>query len=164
MTLRMTPRMTPRRRRGWRLAAIAVFISGVALVVLTALNDHLLYFMTPHEVLLKKPATSIRLGGIVEKGSLHTTESGVMFHISDAKERIPVRYPGIVPDLFREGQGVIAEGTLSPDGAFTATRVLAKHDENYMPREVAEALGVSGQEPPHSGAACDRNFDEENSP
>lgn len=123
----------------------ALFLAGAALVILTTLNDHLLFFMMPTEVLSKKPTTPFRLGGLVEEGSLKRQEGLlVTFQVTDGLYRIPVQYEGIVPDLFREGQGVVAEGMLDK-GIFQATRLLAKHDETYMPREVADALKANGQ-------------------
>jgi cytochrome c-type biogenesis protein CcmE len=138
--------MQPKRRRLWYLGLFVLFLGGATLVILTTLNDHLLFFMMPTEALIKKPTTSIRLGGLVEEGSLHHQDDlWIAFRITDGAQSIPVRYRGIAPDLFREGQGVIAEGTLSKQGVFQATYLLAKHDENYMPREVADTLKMSGQ-------------------
>ena len=134
--------MTFKQRRLWHLSLIALFLGGASLVILTTVNDHLLFFMTPVDVQAKKPAAVFRLGGIVETGSLrrHTDPVVITFRVTDGKAVLPVRYRGLVPDLFREGQGVVAEGALSPDGVFQAATILAKHDETYMPREVADAL------------------------
>lgn len=138
--------MRARKQRLWYLTLISLFLGGATLVVLTTLNDHLLFFMMPTDVLMKKPATPVRLGGLVEKGSLHHQEGLLItFRVTDGEHAIPVRYHGIVPDLFREGQGVVAEGILSREGVFQATRLLAKHDEKYMPRDVAAALKANGQ-------------------
>ena len=138
--------MQPKKRRLWYLVIITLFLGGATIIVLTTLNDHLLFFMMPTEALMKRPTTSIRLGGLVEEGSLHHQDDlWITFAIIDGAQSIPVRYRGIVPDLFREGQGVIAEGTLSKDGIFQATYLLAKHDENYMPRDVADALKAKGR-------------------
>ncbi|MCE3230862.1 MAG: cytochrome c biosis protein CcmE [Alphaproteobacteria bacterium] len=139
--------MHPRKRRLWYLALVSLFLGGATLVVLTTLNDHLLFFMMPTDVLTKKPTMSIRLGGLVEEGSLqrHEKSFSVTFRVTDGQHSIPVWYQGIVPDLFREGQGVVAEGILLKEGVFQATRLLAKHDEKYMPRDVAEALKANGQ-------------------
>lgn len=102
---------------------------------------------------MKKPTTRIRLGGMVEEGSLHRQSPGTLitFRVTDGQHTLSVEYTGITPDLFREGQGVIAEGILSPEGVFQATHLLAKHDENYMPREVAETLKAQGQWRPQKG-------------
>lgn len=141
--------MRARKQRLWYVILIALFLGGATLVVLTTLNDHLLFFMMPTDVLVKKPATPFRLGGLVEKGSLHRQEGLLItFRVTDGEHVIPVHYHGIVPDLFREGQGVVAEGMLSREGVFQATRLLAKHDEKYMPRDVAEALNANGQGQP----------------
>lgn len=138
--------MRARKQRLWYLTLISLFLGGTTLVVLTTLNDHLLFFMMPTDVLMKKPATPFRLGGLVEKGSLrHQEDLLITFRVTDGEQSIPVRYQGIVPDLFREGQGVVAEGILSRGGVFQATRLLAKHDEKYIPRDVAEALKANGQ-------------------
>jgi cytochrome c-type biogenesis protein CcmE len=135
-----------KKRRLWYLSLIALFLGGSALIILTTLNDQLLFFMMPTDALLKKPKTPIRLGGLIEEGSLHHEDDlRIMFRITDGANSIRVRYQGIVPDLFREGQGVVAEGTLLQDGIFQATYLLAKHDENYMPRDVAEALKANGR-------------------
>lgn len=134
--------MQPRKRRLWYLILTALFLGGATLVVLTTLNDHLLFFMMPTDALMKKPVTLIRLGGLVEQGSLNRNEEGLLvtFRVTDGQHSIPVRYEGIIPDLFREGQVVVTEGILSGEGVFQATRLLAKHDEKYMPQDVAEAL------------------------
>jgi cytochrome c-type biogenesis protein CcmE len=138
--------MQPKRRRLWYLILIGLFLGGATIIVLTTLNDHLLFFMMPTEALTKKPTVSIRLGGLVEEGSLHHHDDlWITFAITDGAHSIPVRYQGIVPDLFREGQGVIAEGTLSKEGVFQATYLLAKHDEKYMPQDVADALKANGR-------------------
>lgn len=138
--------MLPKRRRLWYLGLITLFLSGATIIVLTTLNDHLLFFMMPTDALQKKPTLPIRLGGLVEVGSLHHEEDlWITFRVTDGLQSIPVRYHGIVPDLFREGQGVVAEGTLSPTGVFEATYLLAKHDEKYMPRDVADALKANGR-------------------
>lgn len=122
------------------------------MIVLTTLNDHLLFFMTPTDVLAKNPTTTIRLGGLVVEGSFHRHDENlsVTFQVTDDLNAILVSYRGILPDLFREGQGVVAEG-IWVNGIFQATHLLAKHDEKYMPREVAEALKANGQWRPDGG-------------
>jgi cytochrome c-type biogenesis protein CcmE len=139
--------MSLKKRRLWRLGLTALFLGGATLIILTTLTDHLLFFMMPTDALMKKPTTPIRLGGLVEGGSFHRHDEdlSVTFRVTDGQNGIPVRYQGIVPDLFREGQGVVVEGTLSKEGIFQATRLLAKHDETYMPRDVANALKANGQ-------------------
>lgn len=136
--------MTPRRQR---LMVVGLVVAGVALaagLALRAFNDNLLYFYTPTQVAAgEAPAgKKFRLGGLVQPGSLHR-EPGqleVKFQVTDVKKAMMVSYSGILPDLFREGQGVIAYGVLMPDGSFQADEVLAKHDENYMPPEAAHAV------------------------
>jgi cytochrome c-type biogenesis protein CcmE len=129
------------------LGLVALFLGGAILIILTTLTDHLLFFMMPTDVLMKKPTMPIRLGGLVEAGSFHRhdTDLSITFRVTDGQNGVPVRYQGIVPDLFREGQGVVAEGVLSKEGVFEVTRLLAKHDETYMPRDVADALKANGQ-------------------
>ena len=131
------------KRLGLIVAALVVL--GVATgFVLNALDNNLSYFFTPTEVSEgKAPQDHIfRLGGLVEKGSLKRTDGSieVRFTVSDQHKTIPVSYSGILPDLFAEGQGVIAQGKMNGSGVFVADEVLAKHDENYMPPEVADAL------------------------
>ncbi|MBI1274170.1 MAG: cytochrome c maturation protein CcmE [Alphaproteobacteria bacterium] len=139
-------------RRRWRLFGVLGTLFGLGLaaaLVLLALGDDLSYFRTPSDIAAgtvgEMPAhRSFRLGGMVEKGSLARDEADnlvIIFTITDFKNSVSVRYRGIPPDLFREGQGVIAEGKMGKDGVFTAARLLAKHDENYMPPELAKALG-----------------------
>jgi cytochrome c-type biogenesis protein CcmE len=141
--------MTPRRQR---MLLVGMVIAGVAIAVafaLRAFNDNLLYFYTPSQVAAGEapPGKKFRLGGMVTKGSLHR-EPGqlqVQFEVTDLKKGMNVAYNGVLPDLFREGQGVIAYGVMAPDGTFRADEVLAKHDENYMPPEVASALREQGK-------------------
>jgi cytochrome c-type biogenesis protein CcmE len=115
--------------------------------VLTALKDSIVFFNSPTDVVEKQvaPGTRIRLGGLVKPGTIERgADLAVRFEVTDGKSVIPVAYQGILPDLFREGQGVIAEGALVPGGVFRADSVLAKHDETYMPKEVADALKKQG--------------------
>jgi cytochrome c-type biogenesis protein CcmE len=136
--------MKPKHRRFWYLSLIAFFLGGATLVVLTSLNDHLLFFMMPSDVVAKNPKTTIRLGGLVVAGSLNRQDLLITFKVTDDKHTIPVAYKGIAPDLFREGQGVVAQGVWV-NGVFQATHLLAKHDENYMPKEIAEKLKENGR-------------------
>ena len=139
--------MSPKRKRLWLLVASLGVLGAAAALVLTALNDNIVFFYSPTQVAEKKPGPErrFRLGGLVEQGSVRKSGLEVRFTVTDLQKTVPVVYRGLLPDLFREGQGVIAEGTLGPDGLFTARDVLAKHDENYMPPEVAKALKESGR-------------------
>jgi cytochrome c-type biogenesis protein CcmE len=139
--------MTRKQRRA-TFIGLAVAILGLAVgLVLFALRDTIVFFHTPKEVIEKQipPGKRIRLGGLVAEGSLKRGEGlTVSFAITDTAKTIPVSYTGILPDLFREGQGVVAEGKLDALGRFHADTVLAKHDENYMPPEVAKSLKEQG--------------------
>ncbi|MEO8443549.1 MAG: cytochrome c maturation protein CcmE [Gammaproteobacteria bacterium] len=136
--------MTPRRQR---MVVVGLVLAGVALAVglsLRAFQENLLYFYTPSQALAGEPPAGkqFRLGGMVEKGSVRR-EHGAMevrFDVTDNQKTLTVAYSGVLPDLFRDGQGVIARGHMEPQGVFRAEEVLAKHDENYMPPEVAESL------------------------
>jgi cytochrome c-type biogenesis protein CcmE len=138
-------------RKQKRFAIIGVgmsFIGGAAMLVLFALSSEITYFHSPSDVIEKavKPGTRIRLGGLVETGSIIRGQgTQVSFTITDNAETVTVNFDGILPDLFREGQGVITEGSFNDMGSpFVADSVLAKHDENYMPKEVADALKERG--------------------
>jgi cytochrome c-type biogenesis protein CcmE len=137
-----------RKQRRTIFIGLAVAVFGFAVfLVLFALRDTIVFFHTPKEIVEKQvPAGKrIRLGGLVAQGSLKRgTGLSVEFGITDTARTISVSYTGILPDLFREGQGVVAEGKLDPSGRFLADYVLAKHDENYMPPEVAKALKEQG--------------------
>jgi cytochrome c-type biogenesis protein CcmE len=139
--------MTRKRRRLYIVLAGMVLLSGAVALVLAALDENLSYFYSPSDIAEAPRGRSIRLGGLVEEDSVERQADGVTvtFRITDTANSIAVTYRGLLPDLFREGQGVITEGTLGPDGVFVAREVLAKHDETYMPREVADALKKSGQ-------------------
>lgn len=137
--------MKPRHRRlAMVLGGIAVLGIAAALVF-SALNQNLVFFFTPSQVVANEaPAgRTFRIGGLVEAGSVKRQPDGrtVHFVVTDTARRIPVVYQGLLPDLFREGKGVVTQGALGADGTFRATEVLAKHDETYMPREVAEKMG-----------------------
>ena len=139
------------RRKTKRLVLIsgALGVMGVAAgLTLFALRDSVVFFYGPTEFARKAPAlgTRLRIGGLVETGSvLRVGDATVRFAVTDNTKDVSVSYTGILPDLFREGQGVVAEGIVTGPGQFVADAVLAKHDETYMPREVAEALKKSGQ-------------------
>jgi cytochrome c-type biogenesis protein CcmE len=141
--------MNPRKRR--RLAfALALVVAGAggAALVLTALKDNVLYFYSPSDVQTKHVAEGVafRIGGLVAKGSVvRGPAADVRFVVTDGRASVPVEYRGVLPDLFREGQGVVALGALGEGGIFTASEVLAKHDERYMPPEVVDALKRSGR-------------------
>ena len=137
-----------RKQRRLVLISVGVGVLGIAAgLVLTALTDSIVFFNSPTDVVEKKvqPGSRIRLGGLVKPGTLQRGDQlAVRFEVTDGNRAIAVSYQGILPDLFREGQGVVAEGTLEPGGGFKADSVLAKHDEKYMPKEVADALKKQG--------------------
>jgi cytochrome c-type biogenesis protein CcmE len=139
--------MTRKQRRGI-LIGTCLAVLGVAVgLVLYAMRDSIVFFYSPSEVaqMAMAPGQRFRLGGLVESGSVVRGEgTSVRFVITDRAKTLPVTYTGVLPDLFREGQGVVAEGVLAPDGVFHADNVLAKHDENYMPPEVAKKLKAEG--------------------
>jgi len=139
--------VTPKRRRLWLLVGSLATLGVAAALVLTVLNDNIVFFYSPTQLAEKKPAADrrLRIGGLVEPGSVKRDGEVTRFIVTDLQKTVPVVYRGLLPDLFREGQGVIAEGSLGADGVFTARDVLAKHDENYMPPEVAKALKESGR-------------------
>ena len=146
---RRPPAALRKRRRLYGLIAGLTMIGTAAALVLVALEDNIVFFHSPSDIQIKiiKPGQHFRMGGLVREGSISKTENGLVhnFEVTDLNHTIKVSYRGILPDLFREGQGVVTEGSLSPDGVFVAREVLAKHDENYMPPEVAEALKKSGK-------------------
>jgi len=138
-------------RKGRRLVLISAAFGTLAIaagLVLFALNDTIVFFRSPSEIATgaTAPGTRLRLGGLVKEGSVvKQDDAHVRFTVTDGGADVAVHYAGLLPDLFREGQGIIAEGTLVPDGSFRADSVLAKHDENYMPKEVADALKKQGR-------------------
>ena len=131
------------RRFAWISAGVAVLGVAVALV-LNAFQSNLVFFFTPTQVVAKEAPQGrpFRVGGLVEVGSVKRVPNSlsVNFVVTDTAQRVPVVYTGLLPDLFKEGKGVVAQGSLGPDGTFRATEVLAKHDENYMPPEAAHAI------------------------
>ncbi len=143
--------MTPRRRRMLVVSLILVGVGLAAFFGLTAFQKNLLYFLTPTQVAQGEAPKghSFRIGGLVVKGTVRRAPDTleVHFDLTDGNRTVGVSYTGILPDLFREGQGIIAIGKLSNAGTFEASEVLAKHDENYMPPEVAESLKATGQMP-----------------
>jgi cytochrome c-type biogenesis protein CcmE len=147
--------MTRKKRR---LLVVLVSLTGLgaaAALVLSAFNDNLVFFVSPADLAHSKPSgRQVRLGGLVESGTVVKSEdgkAGVHFKVTDGKDSVPVVFKGILPDLFREGQGVVVLGIEQPDGVFKASEVLAKHDEAYMPKEVEEALKKSGRWNPSAG-------------
>jgi cytochrome c-type biogenesis protein CcmE len=138
--------MTRKQRRlvliGSSLAVLAVAVA----LILGALKDSIVFFNSPTDIVEKRiaPGTRVRLGGLVQPGSLTRRDLDARFDVTDGTTSIKVSYHGILPDLFREGQGVVTEGALDASGGFVAETVLAKHDETYMPKEVADALKKQG--------------------
>jgi cytochrome c-type biogenesis protein CcmE len=141
--------MKARHRRFTWIGAGVLALGVAAALVLNAFRSNLVFFFTPSQVAAKEApqARAFRIGGLVETGSLQRDPSSltVRFRVTDTAQTIPVTYTGLLPDLFKEGKGVVAQGTLGADGAFHATEVLAKHDENYMPPEAKEALDKARQ-------------------
>ncbi|WP_340148865.1 cytochrome c maturation protein CcmE [uncultured Sneathiella sp.] len=139
--------MTRKKRRLYFVLAGMSVLGLAAALVLTSFQDSLVFFRSPSD-LVEKPipaGRNFRLGGLVEEGSIDSQGVTHRFRVTDLNDVVQVTFDGLLPDLFREGQGVVAEGSLTEEGLFVATNVLAKHDENYMPPEVAEALKKSGQ-------------------
>jgi cytochrome c-type biogenesis protein CcmE len=140
--------MTARRRRMVLVGLILLGVGGAVAFALTAFQDNMLYFYTPSELSAGKAPKdrAFRLGGMVTEGSFKREPGSLTatFVLTDYAHNVTVSYTGVLPDLFREGQGVVTRGTLNADGQFVAQEVLAKHDENYMPPDVAEALANQG--------------------
>jgi|SRR5665213_2868400 len=137
-----------KRRRLYFAAAIVVVAGGATWLVLAALKDNVIFFRSPTEVaqLHVQPGTAFRIGGLVALHSVsHGSGAEIRFAVTDGKGTVPVEYKGVLPALFREGQGVVAEGALDTGGTFEASMVYAKHDEKYMPPEVVQALKKSGR-------------------
>ena len=140
--------MTRKRRRLATIGAVGTVLAAAAALVLFALRDQIVFFYSPTEIAEKAlgAGTRLRLGGLVAEGSVERQADGaVRFSVTDTATTVQVTYAGILPDLFREGQGIVAEGVLTASGALAAENVLAKHDERYMPREVADALKAQGR-------------------
>ena len=138
--------MKPRHKRAaiviGVLAAVGVAVGLATGLVLNAFNSNLVFFYTPTQVAAHEApqARAFRVGGLVEAGSVVREGVTVRFVVTDTTQNVPVRYDGVLPDLFKEGKGVVAQGQLGADGTFVAREVLAKHDENYMPPEAADAV------------------------
>ncbi len=145
--------MTRKRRRLYVIGGFMLIFTTAAALVLTAFEENIVFFYSPTDLAQKlkqepfPPNRRLRIGGLVEEGSIRRAPDGltVEFRVTDTVEVISVRFRGITPDIFGEGQGVVAEGSMAADGVFVASEVLAKHDETYMPKEVAEALKKAGQ-------------------
>lgn len=136
--------MTPRRKRLWLVLGILAGVAIAGGLALQAFRENVMFFFDPSQVVSGEVphGQRFRLGGMVENGSVQRTPGSleVQFVVTDFRQSVPVRYTGVLPDLFREGQGVVAHGRLDGAGVFTADEVLAKHDEKYMPPEVAKSL------------------------
>ncbi len=136
--------MSPRQRRGLALGLIVLLVGAAGALVLSAFRQNLVFFFSPSQVQAGEApqGRAFRLGGLVEAGSLQRSADGLdtRFIVTDQRRRVTVQYRGLLPDLFKEGKGVVAQGRLGSDGRFIADEVLAKHDENYMPPEAARAL------------------------
>ena len=139
--------MTKAKRRLYALLLGVAALGAAVALVLVALKDDIVYFYSPTDLQTKHVAVGrhIRIGGLVEEGSLMKEGASVTFRLTDNTTAVTVAFTGVLPDLFREGQGVVAEGKVDGDGLFHAATILAKHDEKYMPPEVADALKKSGQ-------------------
>lgn len=144
-----------KRQRLSLLIVVLLLVGGATGLTLAALQDKVAFFVAPADLARvdPPPGRQLRLGGLVEAGSVRRDGDGtVRFVLTDGTGRVPVSYKGILPDLFREGQGVVTQGALLPDRSFAADEVLAKHDENYMPKEVADALKREGHWLPQAAA------------
>jgi cytochrome c-type biogenesis protein CcmE len=147
--------MTRKRRRLYVLLACGIGLGSATALTLSAFSSNLVFFVSPSDLVKAEHiGRTVRLGGLVQQGSVQRTTGGkptATFRVTDGTNSVKVTYVGILPDLFREGQGVVTLGTLEPDGTFRASEVLAKHDETYMPKEVEEALKKSGHWNPSAG-------------
>ncbi|HEX6978006.1 MAG TPA: cytochrome c maturation protein CcmE [Alphaproteobacteria bacterium] len=147
--------MTRKRRRLYILILFLLGLGTATALTLTAFQDNLVFFYSPSDIAAKDVPyeRNLRLGGLVEMGSVERTSGSteIRFRVTDLQHTIPVVYSGVLPDLFREGQGVVAQGYLGRDGVFHARELLAKHDENYMPPDVADALKRAGHPQDQAG-------------
>ncbi len=149
--------MTRKRRRMVAILACLAGLGSATGLALTALRSDITFFVTPSDLAARAaPGQQVRLGGLVEAGSVQRGEDGTSpltrFRVTDGKGNVTVAFRGVLPDLFREGQGVVTLGAMEPDGTFRASEVLAKHDATYMPRDVAEALKKKGLWRPEQGS------------
>jgi cytochrome c-type biogenesis protein CcmE len=147
--------MIRKKRRLFVLLVCGIGLGSATALTLSAFSDNLVFFVSPSDLAKGGPrGHQVRLGGLVEQGSVEKSpggQTGVRFKVTDGNAAVPVVFRGILPDLFREGQGVVVLGIEQPDGVFRASEVLAKHDETYMPKEVADALKKSGRWNPAAG-------------
>ena len=141
--------MSPRQKRFALIAGVLLVLVAIVALVLNAFRSNMVFFYTPTQIAAGEAPKdrAFRLGGLVQAGSLRREGITAHFIVTDTARSVPVRFDGTLPDLFKEGKGVVAQGTLGADGAFSAREVLAKHDENYMPPEAAEALKKAGHVP-----------------
>ncbi len=139
--------MKPRHKRLAIIGGVVTSVAVAAGLVLNAFQSNLVFFYSPSQVVAKEAPTArtFRVGGLVKEGSVKRTGTEVQFAVTDTAQTMQVKYVGILPDLFKEGKGVVAQGQIGADGVFVAREVLAKHDENYMPPEAAEALKRAAQ-------------------
>lgn len=151
--------MNRKRRRLYILLLCAIGLGSATALSLTAFQDNLVFFRSPSDILAETPPAgrAFRLGGLVEAGSVvrqgtYEGRPSITFRVTDGANTVAVIFAGVLPDLFREGQGVVTQGVLGPDGVFRAREVLARHDESYMPPEVADALKRAGHWQPEAGA------------
>lgn len=148
--------MTRKRRRLWIVVACGIGLGSATALTLSAFSSNLVFFVSPTD-LLHKPdiGRTVRLGGLVADGSVHHADvkgqPAVTFAVTDKRHEVTVNYVGVLPDLFREGQGVVVQGTMEPNGVFHASEVLAKHSADYMPKEVEAELKKSGRWNPNAG-------------
>ena len=149
MAAKGAPAVKRKHKRLWILISALAALAAVAALVLVAFEENIVFFYMPSDIVEKRPPVErrLRLGGLVEDGSLVRAGDGVTvsFRVTDLAHTVPVVFRGLLPDLFREGQGVVVQGRMDGDGVLRASEVLAKHDENYMPKEVADALKAQGQ-------------------
>ena len=135
--------MTRKQKRLGLIAVVGCVLGAAIAMVAVALRDEIVFFYDPTEVLVEnkvEPGTRFRIGGLVAEGSVNKNDTKVSFTVTDGDNSVEIKFDGILPDLFREGQGIIAEGKLSPEKTFIADNVLAKHDENYIPKELEDVL------------------------
>ncbi len=150
-----------KKRRMWVVLLCAIGLGSATALTLTAFQDNIVFFRSPSDIMADRPGPerAFRLGGLVEAGSVERLPAAsgqlptMRFRVTDGVHQVSVNFQGVLPDLFREGQGVVTMGRLTPDGVFRASEVLARHDETYMPPEVADALKRAGQWQPALGPA-----------